>query len=126
MSTFHSIAKTEVSFELLGHRHTLGPGDELELPDSHDYLVQARGLPLTAGPSPVEGAKRARSERVAPVPVRPAPPLRAVEEDAVDGERDPDAPDDGADDEAKRNDAAIERAAADAGLPTAKLRRPRR
>lgn len=117
MSRFHSIAKSLIAFELGGYQHTMDPGDELDVPPTHEYLVSARGLPLAEGASPAVDAKAARSERL-PRPV-PAPPALGAD-DAVDGEREREPEPDGVDDEAPPGeiDAQIDAAATAAGRPS--------
>lgn len=117
---FHSTAARQIAFDLLGHRHTMQPGDEIEVPDEHAYLVASRRLPLAAGKSPAESAGRARSVRLATQPPRPAPRPLAPRDELPE---DDGAVDDGSD--AGDVDAQLDVAAASVGRPSAKARAPR-
>lgn len=93
MPFFHNATETTLRFEIDDERYAVPPGAQCEIPRKFAWVPAARGLPLTAGAAPTEGA-----QTVEPTVVSPSRPVYppGVEVGPV---RDQDDDEDGSDEE---------------------------
>ena len=116
MQTFHNATREPIDFELRHARYHVPIGANVLIEESLTWVVKARGLRLTHGPSADEDAPTVKPERIAPHrPVLPRGvelgPLRKRAREANEDPEVGDGPALAGDDEGADEEDPIEKAA---------------